>query len=199
MPFSNYMRDRIGHATIEPAGEFEAGSHASLTITYTAGFFGIDDTGAIKISWRTASDAAKPQFADPRAPNYTTAHATNGAKLYLETNRNNIRPWVNTLFVRVEQGFLREGDRIVVRLGDRGQGSPGYRLQTACEDEFFFKVFVDAFATYDFVELSESPVIRLRPGGALSAWESRCRAPRASVLSRAERYPASRLDRTYGA
>src|ERR671918_1788496 len=164
MPFSTYMQSDIGHASIEPGHPLEAGSHAELTITYTAGRFGIDDTGAIKISWRTASDAAKPQFSDPKAPNYTTAHATNGAALELEYNRNNIRPWVNTLFIRVGRGFLREGDRIVVHLGDRSHGSPGYRLQTAREKPFWFKIFVDAFSTYDFVELPDSPTLELVPG-----------------------------------
>jgi hypothetical protein len=145
MPFSTYMQSEIGHAEIEPGHPLEAGSHAELVITYTAGSFGIDDTGAIKISWRTASDAAKPQFTDPKAPNYTTAFATNGAALELEYNRNNIRPWVNTLFIRVGRGFLRAGDKVVVHLGDRRHGSPGYRLQTAREKPFWFKVFVDAF------------------------------------------------------
>jgi len=171
MPFSSYMRDRVGRAVIEPGGDFEAGSYASLTITYTAGYFGIDDTGAIKISWRTASDAGKPQTSEPKEPNYTTAYATNGARLHVEHNRNNIRPWVNTLFIRVMGGFLREGEQIVVRLGDTTAGSPGLRLQTACEDSFFFKTFVDAFSTYDFVELPQSPTIRLVPG-PVARWKA---------------------------
>ena len=37
MPFSSYLRERLGRATIEPAGDFEAGADASLTLTYTAG------------------------------------------------------------------------------------------------------------------------------------------------------------------
>ena len=171
MPFSSYLQARLGRAEIEPGGDHEAGAHASLTLTYTAGDFGIDDSGAIKISWRTLSDAAKPQFDQPGAANYSTAEASNGAKLALEVNRNNIRPWVNTLLIRVARGFLRAGERIVVRLGDRSQGAPGLRLQTACEREFTFKVFVDAFATYDFVELPQSPKIRLVPG-PLATWRA---------------------------
>ncbi len=171
MPFSTYMQRHLGRAEIAPAGEHEAGAHAALTLTYTAGEFGIDDSGAIKISWRTLSDAAKPQFDQPGAANYSTAEASNGAKLALEVNRNNIRPWVNTLLIRVARGFLRAGERIVVRLGDQSQGAPGLRLQTACEKEFTFKVFVDAFATYDFVELPDSPKIRLVPG-PVAAWRA---------------------------
>ena len=44
---------------------FEAGSFASFTLAYTAGYFGIDDTGSIKIVHRFASDMGKPQFTDP--------------------------------------------------------------------------------------------------------------------------------------
>ncbi len=169
MPFSSYLRDRLGHAEIAPAGEHEAGSYATLRLTYTAGDFGIDDTGAIKLSWRTASDAGKPQFTDPTAPGFSKAHASNGAALAIEVNRNNLRPWVNTLLIRVARGFLRKGDRIEVTLGDRSQGSPGIRLQTACEDEFFFRTFVDAFCDLRFrraAALAQDPP-RAGAGGAL--------------------------------
>lgn len=164
MPFSIYMQQSLGRAEISPDGPLEAGSHVALTITYTAGPFGIDDTGGLKFSWRTASDSGRPQMSDPKAPNYVTAVATNGARLDIEYNRNNIRPWVNTIFIRVMSGFLREGDRIIVRIGDPEHGSPGYRLQTCCDDDFQFKTFVDAFATYDFVPLPDSPVLKLVPG-----------------------------------
>ena len=79
----------------------------------------------LKISWRTTSDMAKPQFTDPAAPNYTTVEASNGAKLEYWFERLNIRPWVNTLLIRVGRGFLRAGDTITVRFGDRRRGSPG--------------------------------------------------------------------------
>jgi Protein of unknown function (DUF3604) len=164
MPFSTYHRERIGAVTIDPPGPVVAGSLQEITIVYTAGDFGVDDTGAIKISWRTASDSSPPQFADSRAPNYTTAVASNGAKLALEYNRNNIRPWVATLLVRVKNGFLRKGDTLTVKFGDRRGGCPGYRLQTAVEDKFYFKVFADAFATYDFVEVPGTPPVELVPG-----------------------------------
>ena len=55
----------MGSARIEPRGEFEAGCYQSFVLTYTAGRFGIDDTGSIKIVHRFASDMGKPQFEDP--------------------------------------------------------------------------------------------------------------------------------------
>ena len=166
MPHSTYLPEHMGSALLSPSGPFVAGSHAELTLVYTAGRFGIDDTGMLKVSWRTTSDMAKPQFADPAAPNYTTVEASNGAKLECWFERLNIRPWVNTLLVRVGRGFLREGETITIRLGDRRGGGPGLRLQTNCEERFELKTYVDAFATYEFTELAHSPDFALVPGPA---------------------------------
>ena len=65
MPFSTYLPEHMGSIKLTPPGPFVAGSHAELTLTYTAGTFGIDDTGMLKISWRTTSDMSKPQFDKP--------------------------------------------------------------------------------------------------------------------------------------
>ena len=160
MPHSTYQPHRMATATIDPTGRFEAGSFQSFTLTYTAGYFGIDDTGSIKIVHRFASDMGKPQFDDPAAPNYVTAAASNGAVLDVRYDgKMNIRPWDKTLYIKVVRGFLREGDRIVVRFGDPRQGSPGMRLQTFCESTFEFRVLVDAIATYNYVELPAQPEI----------------------------------------
>jgi hypothetical protein len=167
MPLSVYLPEHMGSATLSPSGPLVAGSHAELTLTYTAGTFGIDDSGMLKVSWRTTSDMAKPQFTEPSAPNYTTVEASNGARLEYWIDRLNVRPWVNTLLVRVGRGFLRAGDTLTVRLGDRRQGSPGLRLQTNCEERFELKVYVDAFATYEFTELPLSPGFALVPGPAV--------------------------------
>jgi hypothetical protein len=170
MPLSTYLIERMGSATLTPSGPFTAGSHAELALVYTAGTFGIDDSGMLKISWRTTSDMAKPQFTEPSAPNYTTVEASNGAQLEYWVDRLNIRPWVNTLLVRVGRGFLREGDTLTIRLGDRRSGSPGLRLQTNCEERFDLKVYVDSFATYEFAELPTSPGFALVPG-PVSRWK----------------------------
>lgn len=165
LPHSRYMPEKMGRAVIAPAGGFVAGSFQSFTLTYTAGYFGIDDTGSLKICWRFATDMGKPQFDDPAAPNYTTAEASNGAVLELRFDqKGNYRPWDKTLLIRVQRGFLREGDTIIIRYGDPRQGSPGLRVQTCCEETFEFKVLVDAFATYHYVELPQSPVVAVVSG-----------------------------------
>lgn len=165
MPHSLYARHKMGSATITPSGEFEAGSFACFTLTYTAGYFGIDDTGSLKIVHRFASDMGKPQFDDPQGWNYTTVEASNGAVLQVEYDaKRNIRPWDKTLFIRVVRGYLEEGDQVVVRFGDTRRGSPGMRVQTFHEPSFEFRVLVDAFATYNYVELENSPTISVVAG-----------------------------------
>ncbi len=165
MPHSTYLPERMGSAVVEPTGSFEAGSYQEFKLTYTAGYFGIDDTGSLKIVHRFASDMGRPQFDTPDAANYVTVEASNGAVLHVEYDmKRNIRPWDKTLYIKVVRGFLREGDQIVVRFGDRRQGSPGMRIQTFCEETFEFKVLVDAIATYNYVELPKQPEIEIIPG-----------------------------------
>jgi hypothetical protein len=167
----SYLPEQMGFATLEPAGPFVAGSYVALTLTYTAGKFGIDDTGDLKIVWRGTSDMGKPQFTEPAAANYTSVEASNGAVLHCRVDRNFTRPWVNALSIRVGRGFLRSGETITIRLGDMRQGSPGLRLQTNVEPTFEFKVLVDAFATYQFTELPKSPEIALVAGPA-ARWKA---------------------------
>ena len=172
MPHSTYFAERMGSATISPVGEFEAGSFHCFTLVYTAGYFGVDDTGSIKIVHRFASDMGRPQWSDPKAPNYTTVEASNGAVLEVQYDaKRNIRPWDKTLFIRIMRGFLREGDRITVRFGDTRQGSPGMRVQTFVEPSFEFRVLADPFATYNYVELPLQPVISIVSGPPV-AWKA---------------------------
>ena len=158
MPYSKYLPEHMGSIKLSPPGPFVAGSHAELTLVYTAGTFGIDDTGMLKISWRTTSDMAKPQFDKPQAANFTTVEASNGAMLEVWFDRLNIRPYANTILIRVGRGYLRAGDTLTIRIGDRRQGSPGWRLQTNVEEHVELRSSVDAFATYEFCELRASGV-----------------------------------------
>lgn len=172
MPHSTYLPERMGSAILTPTDPVEAGSFQSFTLVYTAGYFGIDDTGSIKIVQRFAGDMGKPQWSDPKAANYTTVEASNGAVLDVRYDpKMNIRPWDKTLFIRVMRGFLNEGDTITVRFGDRRQGSPGMRMQTFVESTFEFRVLVDAFATYNYVELPIQPTFPVVAGPAMS-WKA---------------------------
>src|SRR5262249_32830271 len=66
MPFSTYLPEHMGSIRLTPSGPFVAGAYAELTLTYTAGTFGIDDTGMVKISWRTTSEKDKAAIRQAR-------------------------------------------------------------------------------------------------------------------------------------
>src|SRR5499427_6412787 len=164
MPYSKYLPEQMGSIALSPSGPFVAGAYAELVLVYTAGTFGIDDTGMLKISWRTTSDFSKPQFDKPDVPNFTTVEASNGAKLEVWFDRLNIRPYANTLLIRVGRDYLREGDTLPIRLGAQRHGSPGLRLQTTVENNVELRTSVDAFATYEFCEMQKHPAFNLIPG-----------------------------------
>lgn len=162
---TDYLAAEIGAVAITPEGAVEAGSHAEFTITFTAGRFGVDDTGSLRICMRQVSDVGRPQFSDPKAPNYVTAEASNGAELGLSFNpKLAMRPWSRTITVTVNRGFLAPGETITIRLGDRRGGSPGLRMQTYCEEQFHFLVFADVFATTNWALLEKQPTLRIVPG-----------------------------------
>jgi hypothetical protein len=165
MPYSDYRPDLMGSATLDPSGAFEAGSYQSFTLIYTAGAFGLDDTGSLKIGFRFATDFGPVRFDDPKGQGYTTVEASNGATLECKWEfKRNIRPWSRSLYIGVVKHFLAPGDTITIRFGDRRFGSPGIRLQTYCESEFEFHVLADPIATYDCVPLPRSPKIAIVPG-----------------------------------
>ena len=158
-------KELLGSAVLDRTGDFEAGSYQSFVLTYTAGRFGIDDSGSIRIVFRFATDQTNPQFDDPTAPGFTEVVASNNAVLQAHFDpKGNIRPWDRTLQIKVVKGFMKEGDTITVRLGVTDYGGAGMRLQTFCESRYEFRVLVDPIATYNFQTLPEQPAISIVPG-----------------------------------
>ena len=154
-----------GTADLEPKGAFEVRSHQTFTLTYTAGRYGLDDTGSIKVVFRFTFDGGDLQFDDPTAPNYVTAVTSSGVPLRLSFDQNgHVRPWYQALHVFVSHGYLREGDTITITVGDTSGGSPGYLVQSMCETAFTWRVLADVCATGHHAPIGESPTIEVTPG-----------------------------------
>jgi len=154
-----------GSAELEPKGEIVVRSYASFILKYTAGRYGIDDSGAIRVSFRMVGDWGRLQTDDPAAPNYVSARTSGEAKLSLDASPGGTspRPRNKCLTIRVTGGYLKDGDTITVVFGDTSRGSPGLKLQTFAESAFEFKVSVDPCATGHFVPMDEPLEIAIVP------------------------------------
>ena len=48
------------------SGKVEAGSYQTFTLVYTAGEYGVDDSGSLRICFRFASDSTRRRSSDAR-------------------------------------------------------------------------------------------------------------------------------------
>jgi hypothetical protein len=159
----------LGRCLISPRRAVVAGSWASIRLVYTAGH-PIDETGFLKIVFRYAGDFGEPQFAAPAEANFCTVSTDGDCRIEPRWDvKANTRPWGRTLMLKVMGGYLGSGKRVTVVFGDPSHGSPGWRMQTFCEPTFEFKTLVDPYATFQFKELPQSPVLRIKPGEPVRA------------------------------
>ena len=159
----------IGKASINIDQPLEAGSYQTIIYSFEAGH-AIDDSGYIKIVFRFASDFGTPQFENPSEANFCSVSTEADCRIEPRWDpKGNTRPWGKALYLKIGGGFLDAGDKLKVIFGDTSQGSPGWRIQTFCEDTFEFKTLVDPIATYQFKELAESPTMKIVPGKAVKA------------------------------
>lgn len=158
-------RRMLGKVELYPKGDVVAGSVGTWRLVFKVGKVGIDEGGTIIITRRTVCDSDIPQLEDPSKPGYVTVTTTGEAKLRVRyEGRYHIRPWRGSLVIDVYDGFLKEGDEIVVTYGDRRGGCPGFRMQTFREREHTFRVLVDSFGTGKFYEVEVSPTLKIIGG-----------------------------------
>ncbi|MCV7177459.1 hypothetical protein H7H98_17160 [Mycolicibacterium sphagni] len=141
--------------------EVVAGSTRELVFTYTVGRSGIADSGWLKLCFRYYSDWDL-QTIDPQGRDYASARLLHRSRAGGASEQGTAtvqrldvkydikggeRPFQKSLLIHAVDGYLRPGDIIEIRLGDRTFGGPGTRVQTFVEDEFELHLFVDALGT----------------------------------------------------
>jgi hypothetical protein len=150
----------LGEVTCS-ASTVVAGSIEELIFTYTVGQSGIADSGWLKLCFRFYSDwdlqTTDPQARDFASARLLTRSLVGGASESSVATARQLkirydikggeRPFQKALLIHVVDGYLRPGDIIEIRLGDRRFGGPGTRVQTFVEDEFEFHLFVDPLGT----------------------------------------------------
>ncbi len=150
----------LGELTIEREA-LSAGELAEVVLRYRVGRSGIADSGWLKLCFKYYSDWDL-QTADPAGRDYASAEVTHrgdlggvAAESLASVRRLAVkydvkggeRPFQKALLIHLEDGFLRPGDEITIRLGDRRAGGPGTRVQTFVEDGFTFRLFADVLGT----------------------------------------------------
>ena len=156
----------VGSATIEPNTPVRAGSYITRTITITAGVFGSDEGSRFLVCKRLSCDMEIPQFTDPAASGYVTAACSNpdveAVPFFIE--QGYLDDWRSAIGIRIARGYLRQGDRLTVVIGDTSGGGPGLRTQTFPERRHTFKVAADVFNINHFYEIADSPEIEVVAG-----------------------------------
>jgi len=136
-----------------------AGSWEEIILDYEVGASGIADGAWFKSTFKFYSDWALFQTADPTAANYVSAEyqagpcaegqspATVQSLKVRFDQKGHERPFQKAVIVDTVDGYLKPGDHIIIRLGDRRFGGPGTRVQTFVEEGFRFRCYIDPLGT----------------------------------------------------
>ena len=146
----------LGSARLEIDGPGVAGEPVTFRIVYTAGSAGVDDRGAVRVSWRAQAGLGAPQFEDPAAPGYLAVRTVSEGSVRPVARfneRGHRRPFVPAVTVHTDDGGLWPGDRLELTFGDTSQGSPGIRAPVTVVKAFEFQVSVDCKGAQEFLDL----------------------------------------------
>jgi hypothetical protein len=153
-----------------------AGSWQEIVLDYELGAAGMADGSCFKATFRFYSDWALFQVTDPSAANYISAEyhacstlpgqsqATVQSLKVRFDQKGHERPFQKAVIVDTVDGYLKAGDRIVIRLGDRRFGGAGTRVQTFVEENFRIRCYVDPLGTSRFAAVGSDIVIQIVPG-----------------------------------
>ena len=160
------------------AEELQAGSWHEILLDYEVGSSGIADGAWIKATFKFYSDWALFQTSNPKAANYVTAEyhagelnsgqspATVQSLKVRFDQKGHERPFQKAIIVDVVDGFIKPGDHIMIRLGDRRAGGPGTRIQTFVEKGFKFRCYIDPLGTSRFAAIPGDINIDINAGPA---------------------------------
>ena len=146
----------LGSARLEIDAPGVAGQPVTFRIIYTAGAAGVDDRGAVRVSWRAQAGLGAPQFEDPAAPGYLAVRTVSEGSVRPVARfneRGHRRPFVPAVTVHTDDGGLWPGDRLELTFGDTSDGSPGVRAPVTVVKAFEFQVSVDCKGAQEFLDL----------------------------------------------
>lgn len=161
--------------------EVIAGAYEEILVNYEVGSAAMADGAWLKLVFKFYSDWAPFQTTHPDAANYLTATyvprptfpdespATVRSLKVRFDQKGHERPYQKAVIIDIVDGYLKPGDRIEIRLGDRRSGGPGTRVQTFVEEVFRFRVFVDTAGASRFAPVPGDITLAIRAGVAARA------------------------------
>lgn len=169
----------LGSAQFLGADAGVVGEYGEFTLRFTVGRAGIAPGGKLRIA--TAHDfrwemwgGTRLQTDDPAAPNYLVIRTSNGARVSWkpypqgggESLFREYHPWQTINELTIEDKRFHPGDWLEIVYGARTGGSPGVEIQPMDEAAFEQRVYVDAFASGEFLPLPDSPTLKILAGKA---------------------------------
>ncbi len=168
--------DFLGKVTCNVVDKLVAGSWQEIILDYEVGASGIADGAWLKATFKFYSDWALFQTTDPGAANYVSAEYQAGELAKGQSpatvqslkvrfdQKGHERPFQKAIIVDTVDGFVKPGDHIIIRLGDRRFGGPGTRIQTFVEKGFRFRCYIDPLGTSRFCDIPGDIEFDIIPG-----------------------------------
>lgn len=165
----------LGRVTCN-VNELVAGSWQEILLDIEVGSSGIADGAWVKATFKFYSDWGLFQTSDPKAANFISAEyhackavpgqspATVQSLKVRFDQKGHERPFQKAVIVDIVDGFIKPGDHIIIRLGDRRAGGPGTRVQTFVEQGFRFRCYLDPLGTSRFAAIPGDTIIDIVPG-----------------------------------
>ena len=128
----------------------------TFRIIYTAGCVGVDDRGAVRISWRAQAGLSDPQLNNPGGDGYLAVHVVSDGTVRPQATfepRGHRRPFVPAITVKTDDGGLWPGDRIELTFGDTTAGGAGLRAPVTVVQAHEFQISVDCKGAQEFLDL----------------------------------------------
>lgn len=172
---------RHGKGTHSAIDQLTVSEPTTVVFEWTIGEDVVETGGELLIAWRWPFDWSNLQADDPAADGFmrlefepaavSAAGDGSGTDVTLKPLYNwfsGIEPWHHQTHVKVEQGQLREGDRIRLTCGDTSQGSIGWRAPTCVDTSLEFVMAIDHLGNSIRNRLVQQPYFGVVPGPAVS-------------------------------
>jgi hypothetical protein len=139
----------FGSIAVSGQATFEAGSWASLVVTWRVGSLGVGEGGGLVVSTHAAGGYGRLQTSEPAGDHYVSARVSRGGVDFEEGTAaiwgpyGGFRQPADYPTLRLRGGALHEGDTVTLTYGDRSQGSRGLQVPPFSNDAIALPLHVD--------------------------------------------------------